>query len=83
MAGMALAGSAVTVATALPGYEVTGLPISPLQMQVVGAANVVEQPHSPVLTLSGMPASPHQISVLVPRKRQAAEAVVPGGVITR
>jgi hypothetical protein len=84
MAGMALASSAVTTASVLPGYEVTGFPISPVQLQVMGAANVVEQQRTAGLTLNGMPASPHQIRVLTPHARQAAEAVIDGtAVITR
>jgi hypothetical protein len=76
MAGAALASSAVSVAAALPGYEVAGFPISPVQMQLIGGANVEEQQRAAVLTLNGMPASPHQISVLTPRKRQSAEALI-------
>jgi hypothetical protein len=81
MAGMALAGNAVTVATELPGFEVTGFPISPVQVQLVGAANVGERQRAAGLTWVGMPVSPHQIGVLTPRGRQAAEAE--SGVITR
>src|SRR5712671_4151450 len=38
----------------LPQYEVTGFPISPLQMSVLKSGD------TPMLTLNGMPASPHQ-----------------------
>jgi hypothetical protein len=76
MAGIAMASSAVTTASVLPGYEVSGLPISPVQMQIMGATNVVEQQRTAGLTLNGMPVSPHQIRVLTPHNRQAAEAVI-------
>jgi len=48
----------------LPQYEVTGFPISPLQMSVVRSSSIQEQPPTPVLTRDGMPATPHQITVL-------------------
>jgi hypothetical protein len=51
----------------LPGYEVMGLPITPVQMEVVGAAYAKEQNPSPGLVVGGMPASPHQLAVLRPR----------------
>jgi hypothetical protein len=48
----------------LPQYEVTGFPISPLQMSVVRPGGIQEQPPAPELTRDGMPASPHQITVI-------------------
>jgi hypothetical protein len=48
----------------LPQYEVTGFPISPLQMSVVRPGVIQEEPPTPELTRDGMPASPHQITVL-------------------
>jgi hypothetical protein len=57
---LALAAASVT-AVELPVYHVAGLPITPLQLAVIGSAGA-EQAGSPVtLTLAGMPASPHQI----------------------
>jgi hypothetical protein len=47
-----------------PQYEVTGFPISPLQMSVVRPGGIQEQPPAPGLTMDGMPASPHQIAVM-------------------
>lgn len=58
----------------LPTFEVTGFPISPLQVAVLGGAHVEEQSATPALTLAGMPASPHQIAVLTPRPK--AEKVI-------
>ena len=52
----------------LPVFEVTGFPISPLQVVVLGGAHVEERSAMPTLTLAGMPASPHQIAVLTRRK---------------
>ena len=64
---ISIAGGAATFAAELPTYETTGLPISAMQVQVLGAANVREQ--SPVLTSA---ASPHQLSVLTPRTKLTA-----------
>ena len=59
-----LATGATASAGQLPQYEVTGFPISPLQMLVVRQGVIREEPPNSVLTLGGMPASPHQIGVL-------------------
>ena len=48
---------------ALPTYEANGLPISPVQVALLGAANVREQ--SPAAAM----ASPHQLQVLTPRPK--------------
>jgi hypothetical protein len=66
----------------LPAFEVAGFPISRLQVAVLGAAHVEEGSATPTLKLAGMPASPHQIAVLTPRKpvkivSAAAENVAP------
>ena len=71
---LSVAGAAVLAMTAatsgfaaeLPGYETAGLPISAVQAQLLGAADVREQ--SPVATSA---ASPHQLSVLIPRSKIA------------
>ena len=59
-----LATGATASAGQLPQYEVTGFPISPLQMSVVRPSVMQEGPPSSALTLDGMPASPHQIAVI-------------------
>jgi hypothetical protein len=64
---MAVASSAG--AAELPAFETWGFPISRHQVAVLGSANVQEQSAAATLTLSGMPASPHQIAVLTPRQR--------------
>lgn len=52
-----------------PTFEVTGFPISPHQVAVLGSAGVEESSARPTLMLEGMPASPHQIAVLTPRPK--------------
>ncbi len=71
-AAVLIAGGTAGFAAELPTYEVTGLPISPVQVQVLGAANVREQ--SPVSTSA---ASPHQLSVLTPRAKMTTATVAP------
>ena len=56
-----IAGGTAGFAAELPTYEAAGLPISAMQVQVLGAANVREQ--SPVATST---ATAHQLSVLTP-----------------
>jgi hypothetical protein len=64
-------GAARASAGQLPQYEVTGFPISPLQILVVRPGSIQEQPPTSARTLDGMPASPHQIAVI----RQLAHKV--------
>ena len=63
-AGLAMTAVTSGFAAKLPNYEKAGFPISAVQVQVLGAANVGEQ--SPVATSA---ASPHQLSVLIPRSK--------------
>jgi hypothetical protein len=67
-----IAGGTAGFAAELPTYETTGLPISAVQVRVLGAANVQEQ--SPVPTST---ASPHQLSVLTPRTKMTTATVTP------
>lgn len=69
---LSLAGATAGFAAELPTYETTGLPISVVQVRVLGAANVREQ--SPVPTST---ASPHQQSVLTPQTKLTAAPVAP------
>ncbi|WP_312015094.1 hypothetical protein [Bradyrhizobium lablabi] len=71
--GAATASSAVE----LPTYEADGLPISPVQVGVLGAARV--QGQSEVTTNTP---SPHQLSVLTPRRKQTAATSVRNGRVT-
>jgi hypothetical protein len=62
-----MAGATTSFAAELPNYEVSALPISQVQVGVLGAAHVQEQ--APVATAS---LTPHQLSVLTPRPRTTA-----------
>ena len=53
----------------LPTFEVTGFPISPLQVAVLGGAKVEESSATPKLMSSDMPASPSQIAILTRRPK--------------
>ncbi|GKQ53249.1 hypothetical protein [Bradyrhizobium sp. Ce-3] len=63
-ATLAIASATVASAAELPTFEAAGLPISPVQAGVLGAANVREQ--APVATSA---ATPHQLHVLTPRNK--------------
>ena len=80
-AATVILGATAGLAAELPSYETKGLPISAVQVGVLGAANVREQ--SPALISS---ASPHQLSVLTPRTKLTAATVAPArttGLSTR
>jgi hypothetical protein len=53
---------------------VKSFPISPAQIQMLGAADVGERAPAINLTQAGMPASPVQIAVLTPRRQIVANA---------
>jgi hypothetical protein len=64
--------SGIASAQQFPAYELSGFPISPFQLSVMGAtANLKEQSPGTALTMGGMPASPLQILVLAPRHKPA------------
>lgn len=67
-AAMLFAGVATASAAELPTYEASGFPVSQVQVQVVSPAQAQEQPPVATLIRDGMPASPHQVSVLAPHK---------------
>jgi hypothetical protein len=69
---ISMAGGTAGLAAELPTYEATGLPISPVQVRVLGAANVREE--SPVATST---VTPLQFSVLTPRAKLTTAKVVP------
>ena len=69
---ISIAGATAGVAAELPSYETKGLPISAVQVSVLGAADVREQ--SPALTST---ATAHQLSVLTPRTTRTAETAAP------
>jgi hypothetical protein len=64
--------SAAAVAGELPTFEASSFPATPVQVSVLGGAGVQEQASTPALTRNGMPASPHQLSVLTPRHTVAS-----------
>jgi hypothetical protein len=68
-----LQGAGVAAAAELPTYESMGLPITAVEISVVGSTHVREVSPVPTLTVGGMPASPHQIAVLTPRKKIVGE----------
>jgi hypothetical protein len=68
-----LQGADAAAAAELPTYESMGLPITPVEISVVGPSHVQEVTPVPSLTAGGMPASPHQIAVLTPRKKVVGE----------
>ena len=70
-----MAGGSAGVAAELPGYEAAGLPISPVQLGVLGAANVREQSPTQTSTIT-----PVQLSVLTPRAKPTAAARTVGSV---
>jgi hypothetical protein len=47
-----------------PTYGISGLPLTPHQVSVIGSGSIQEMAPSPGLTVNGMPASPHQLRVL-------------------
>ena len=74
-AGIVIAGGTAGFAAELPSYEAAGLPISPVQLGVLGAANVREQSPTAASTIT-----PVQLSVLTPRARTTAVARTVGSV---
>jgi hypothetical protein len=82
-----LEGANVAAAAELPTYELMGLPITALQISVVGSTHVQEVSPVPTLTVGGMPASPHQIAVLTARKnivgKLAEKPTTGAGGVTR
>ena len=62
-----IAGGSAGFAAELPTYETAGLPISPVQVRVLGAANLREQSPTPTSTVT-----PVQLSVLTPRAKITA-----------
>ncbi len=75
---ISLAGATAGFAAELPSYESKGLPISAVQVRVLGAADVREQ--SPALTST---VTAHQLGVLTPRKTRTAETAAPASTTGR
>jgi hypothetical protein len=66
---LAITAATGALAAELPSYEKAGLPVSAVQLQVLGAEGVSEQ--APTATTS---VTPVQLSVLTPRKVKTAAA---------
>jgi hypothetical protein len=66
-AAISFTGATAGFAAELPSYEASGLPISAVQVRVLGAANLQEQTSVPASTVT-----PLQLSVLTPRAKAAA-----------
>ena len=69
---IAIAGGTTSFAAQLPTYEVKGLPISPVQAGLFGAADIREQSQA-----APSAASPHQLSVLTPRTKVKTATTAP------
>jgi hypothetical protein len=69
---VSIAGGTAGFAAELPSYEATGLPISAVQVRVLGAANVQEQ--TPVATST---VTPLQLRILTPRTKLTTATVAP------
>ena len=68
---ISIAGATTSFAAELPTYEVKGLPISPVQASLLGAANGEQAQAAPSA------ASPHQVSVLTPRAQVKTATAAP------
>lgn len=75
---ISIAGATAGVTAELPTYETKGLPMSAVQLRVLGAADVRQQ--SPALTST---ATAHQLGVLTPRKTRTAETATSTPTIGR
>jgi hypothetical protein len=69
---ISMAAGTAGFAAELPAYRAAGLPISAVQLQVLGAADVGEQSHLATSALS-----PVQLSVLTPRTKFTTATVAP------
>jgi hypothetical protein len=66
-AAIAVAGATTGFAAELPTFEANALPISQVQVAVLGAGHVDQQAQ-----VAPVSATPHQLSVLTPRARTTA-----------
>ena len=69
---ISIAGGTASFAAELPTYEATGLPISSVQVRVLGAANIQQQARVPTSTVT-----PVQLRVLTPRTKVTTATVAP------
>ena len=66
-AALVIAGSTAAFAAELPAYEANGIPVSPVQVSVLGAGHVDQQVTAPATSVTAL-----QASVLTPRKLKTA-----------
>jgi hypothetical protein len=69
IAAIAMAGATTSFAAELPTFEANALPISQVQVAVLGAAHVDQQ-----VQAAPASATPLQLSVLTPRAKTTASA---------
>jgi len=67
VAVLTIAGTTATFPAELPSYEVDGVPASPVQVRVLGAAHVEQRVTAPATSVTAL-----QASVLTPRKQTTA-----------
>ena len=70
-AAISVAGTAAFGAE-LPTYEVTGFPISPVQLRLLGPANAQERSPTPTVA-----ATPHQVDLLTGRPGVTTGTIAP------
>ncbi|MBW7968386.1 hypothetical protein [Bradyrhizobium sp. BR 10289] len=68
-AALVIAGSTATFAAELPAYEAGGIPASPVQVRVLGAAHIEQQVAAPATSVTAL-----QAAILTPRKLKTATA---------
>lgn len=66
---IAMTASTAGFAAELPSYEAGGIPVSPVQVRLLGAAHVEQQQAAPASSVT-----PLQASVLAPRNQKTATA---------
>lgn len=74
-AGVLISSAIGAAAGELPRYRISSFPITPHQLTVLEPASVAQDLSPPMLTVGGMPASPLQIAVLTPRRKELSREV--------
>lgn len=64
---LVLAGTTAAFAAELPAYEANGIPATPVQVRVLGAAHVEQQVTAPSTSVTAL-----QADLLTPRKLKTA-----------
>jgi hypothetical protein len=68
-------GTAASALAQSADFQAKGLPISLHQAQLTGFADIEEAAPGATLVAAGMPASPHQVTVLSPRRADSSVQV--------